>query len=229
MNQGYKELDNIYQWTHMHTHRCLQCSPNPIWHRMRSCTMQEKEDCSTFQSLFVRGGQDGWREARKLSGRSEAVLGRTHFIEHESFQLSTVATSMHEVSSRPYHHFTPLVPRKNTWVKHTSNLLYHSSDTVQFMITSAVCVIDYTESFLLAKYGGYNMMWFSVQCFESMSHEDGAQCNTSLAPLASSFICVNAGIRILTARDVKLHRLCMCEGVWMCESIYMLMWVCVPV
>ena len=97
------------------------------------------------------------------------------------------------------------------------------SDTVQFMITSAVCVIDYTESFLLAKYSMYNVTWFSVQCFESMSHKDGAQCNTSLAPLASSFICVNAGIRILTARDVKLHRLCMCEGVWMCESIYMLM------
>ena len=97
------------------------------------------------------------------------------------------------------------------------------------MITSAVCVIDYTESFLLAKYSMYNVTWFSVQCFESMSHKDGAQCNTSLAPLASSFICVNAGIRILTARDVKLHRLCMCEGVWMCEGMNMLMWACVPV
>ena len=37
------------------------------------------------------------------------------------------------------------------------------------------------------------------------SHKDGAQCNTGLASLASSFVCVDAGIRILTAGDVKLH------------------------
>lgn len=112
--------------THMHTHRCLQCSPNPIWHKMRRCTMQEKEDWSMFQSLFVRGGQDGWRELRKLSGRSEAVPGRTHFLEHESFQLSTVATHLHAWGQLQTQQ--PLVPRCPLGSKHTSNLLYHGSE-----------------------------------------------------------------------------------------------------
>lgn len=75
---------------------------------------------------------------------------------------------MHEVSSRPNDHLCPGAHLGQSTLQIYYITALNISDTVQFMITSAVCVIDYTESFLLAKYSGYNMIWFSVQCFEGL-------------------------------------------------------------